>query len=48
MAMLPIKDGEVFETESSVMLDRMNVTIQCCWTAGIIVMKPNTARKTSA
>ena len=29
------------------MLDRMNLTIQSCWTAGLTIMKPNMARKAS-
>ena len=46
LAVLPLIDGEVFE--SGVILDRMNLTIQCCWTEGITVMKPSMARKPSA
>ena len=38
MAVLPLVDIEDFA--SQVMLDRMNLTIQCCWMAGLRVMKP--------
>ena len=46
LAVLPLIDREVLE--SSILLDRMNLTIQCCWTAGITVMKPSVISNHSA
>ena len=39
LAVLSLIDMEVIE--SSMLLDRINLMIQCCWTAGITVMKPS-------
>ena len=39
LAVLPLIDKEVLK--SRMLLDRINLTIQYCWTAGITVMQPS-------
>ena len=39
LAIIPLIDKEVLQ--SSILLDRINLAIQCCWTAGISVMQPS-------
>ena len=45
MAVRPLVDAGTFS--SKIALTRRNVTIRSCWAAGLVVMKPNTARMTS-